>query len=181
MALSSDPAMRELEERLEKVEKRKIEVKDLPLQALKTTILGAEPQDPTTFLLPKSVTSDVLAEDSVTPSAIGPPEPWITPLMENSWAQYTDVNYANVAYKTCLDGRVQLRGGVMHPAAGAGGSTIFTLPVGLRPELNQLFPVMTNNGVERLNVFSNGSISYGGVAGTIAWLFLDPVSFYPDK
>jgi len=106
---------------------------------------------------------------------------WTAPTFVNSWAQYTDAEYGTAGYWLQGNGKVVLRGGVMHPAAGAAGTTIFTLPVGLRPLKNKIWPVMTGNGIERLTVFSSGAVAYGGVAGTVAWLFLDPISFWPGS
>lgn len=109
----------------------------------------------------------------------GVPIPWTVPAYVNTWAQYTDPEFGTGAYRVEASGKVSLKGLVMHTAAGAAGTTIFTLPVGMRPGKHKIWPVMTGNGIERVEVRSTGAVNYGGSIATVAWAALDPISFWP--
>lgn len=56
----SEPTVAELLDRVERLEKKKLTVKDLPIKSIRDAI-GREPQDPVDLLLPNSITNDLLA------------------------------------------------------------------------------------------------------------------------
>lgn len=112
------------------------------------------------------------------------PWEWVTPTLLNSWTQYSDPNFSQVAYRQEPSGKVTLRGGVSRNAA-TGSSTIFTLPEGLRPVKNQLFNCRGVHGgadsAFRVDVNSSGAVTFqGNGTNIVSYLFLDPISFWPN-
>ncbi|UJB19298.1 MULTISPECIES: hypothetical protein [Lysobacter] len=102
---------------------------------------------------------------------------WQAPALVAPWANYGDA-FAAAAYRKD-GGRVQLRGLVK---AGAGGTVIFSLPVGFRPPAQQIYMVASDSSVPaRVDVKTNGEVlvSLPG-AGTLGWLSLDNVGFFID-
>jgi len=96
---------------------------------------------------------------------------WQTPTLLNSWANYGG-SYNPAGYFKDSMGIVHLRGLVRSGTA----STIFTLPVGYRPDYRQLFATETSPNVNgRLDVDTSGNvIMYGG---SNAWFSLDGATF----
>lgn len=106
------------------------------------------------------------------------PSDWVTPTLLPGWAQYGDPAYSQVAYRT-LGKKVDIRGLV----AGApfASSNIFVLPPDLAPEKHQLFVCMSSGGFGyRVDVKSDGTVVTGLSLGEggLAWLSLDPISFW---
>ena len=60
-------------------------------------------------------------------------------------------------------------------AGGTAGSTVSSLPAGLRPSVDRLFPVATGSGAGTIAVRSDGSIVLTAGGG---WCSLDGISFY---
>jgi len=84
---------------------------------------------------------------------------WHAPALLNGWIQYS--NTWLVRYAKDAEGNVHIKGRVK------GGnryntSVIFKLPVGMRPSSNVMFNQVTQNGMARTVVYSNGDVSYIG-------------------
>lgn len=65
MAEFTEKALMDLDKRLKALEKRKINVKELPLTQLREAVLRGEPQDPIQTLLPQSIALSLLGEDVI--------------------------------------------------------------------------------------------------------------------
>jgi hypothetical protein len=65
VARAEDLSSEALAARISALERREIGLKDLPLSALRESILTDQPHDPLEMLLPKSVSNDLLGADSV--------------------------------------------------------------------------------------------------------------------
>jgi len=94
---------------------------------------------------------------------------WSTPTFQNGWINY-DTVYNEAAYYRDASNRVYLRGLIRN-----GTGNIFTLPVGYRPVRQELFVVLTDTGVGRVDVAANGVVLKNG--GGNGWLSLDGISF----
>jgi hypothetical protein len=97
-------------------------------------------------------------------------EEWQVPSFVNGWANY-DTNWNPAGYFKDSMGIVHLRGLVKN-----GSSTIFTLPVGYRPEYNELHAVSTDpNLYGRIDIYPNGNVNM--IAGKNSWICLDGITF----
>jgi hypothetical protein len=82
-------------------------------------------------------------------------------------------------------GLVQLRGQITGGALSAIGSTVLTLPVGLRPSNTIIAAVASNGGTEvygRIDINPNGTITWRGptvVTGGVNWFTIN-ASFYAE-
>ncbi|WP_285856889.1 phage tail spike protein [Mesobacillus subterraneus] len=97
---------------------------------------------------------------------------WIAPTLLNGMANYGSIYMTAGYYKDAM-GFVHLRGFL---TGGADGKTLFTLPVGYRPSLRQLFSCWSNNsaGNGRIDVDTSGNV-IAVSAGN--WLALDGIYF----
>jgi len=90
---------------------------------------------------------------------------------QNSWVNLgpptEEVNYFKDA-----DGMVTIRG---LATAGTIGQTIFTLPAGFRPRLNESFAVNSNGAFGSCQVTSAGAVN--ALAGSNAWFSLSGIRF----
>ena len=92
-----------------------------------------------------------IADGAVTPSKLSPIEGWHLvgtagePPFLVDWTNYLAAAYEPAAFRKDRDGQVHLRGAVMRPT-DTGGSTVFSLPAGYRPQLKATFPVASTNG-----------------------------------
>lgn len=96
------------------------------------------------------------------------------PAYAAGWAYYGSV-FNTPGFWKDADGIVHLRG----LCAGTGttvGTTIFTLPPGYRPVLQELLVAVANNAIARIDVQADGQIKYAaGANGT--WVSLDGMTF----
>lgn len=102
---------------------------------------------------------------------------WQTPTLNAPWANYGDP-FATAAYRK--DGnRVQLRGRVK---GGAGGSSLFTLPLGFRPPAQQTYAVMSDGtSPTHVDIKSNGEVTVAQpTSGVLGGLSLDAVAFFVE-
>jgi len=77
------------------------------------------------------------------------------------------------------DGIVHLRGMVQLGASGVG-NPIFTLPVGMRPQNDEMFVVLANSNLGRCDVKSNGDVVASGGTNS-QWFNLSGISFASNR
>lgn len=94
------------------------------------------------------------------------------PAFTNSWAHYGSP-YAKAAFLKDVSGYVQFVGVIQ---TGAVGSAAFTLPPGFRPATDEIFVVMSNNAVGRLDVNTDGTVVPQSPSSN-TWVSLSGVSF----
>jgi hypothetical protein len=102
------------------------------------------------------------------------------PAYASPWRGYgSNVNaiYNDVAFHKSPDGRVTLKGLANNSAATTAPSTIFTLPVGYRPPRQEVFLVMAATGAQRLDVMTDGTVSFSPALATGNFVSLDEVEF----
>lgn len=102
---------------------------------------------------------------------------WQLAQLEAPWIAFGDP-FAAPAYRN--DGsRVYLRGLIK---GGAGGSTAFRLPAGLRPPMRHLFACTSDqNEPTRIDITAIGDvIVVQPLSGTVQWLSLDGIAFCID-
>jgi hypothetical protein len=109
------------------------------------------------------------------PGDIPPVAVWAAPVLLNSWVNYDATLYEPAGYY--LDRkRVFLKGHIM---SGVMDVPLFTLPVGFRPPLRVLTPVITAGGPTRLDIKNTGDVVIVA-GGTNVWVSLSNVSFRID-
>ncbi len=111
----------------------------------------------------------------VTPPAPSPTN-WATPTFENGWTSYDTTSWGPAQYRRLANGMIIMRGLVKD---GPITSTMFTLPVGFRPERTLVFLVGGYNGATttdgspmRVNIFTDGRVELAavyGLSGGAAW------------
>jgi hypothetical protein len=97
-------------------------------------------------------------------------------LSANRWKNYGG-GYAPAAYTITEDGWVRLRGLMTTEIARDRFHRMFTLPSGYRPRHRQMWPVVSSNGVIRLDVYATGEIEINVALDAADWLSLDNVAF----
>jgi len=78
------------------------------------------------------------------------------PTLLNSWVNYGD-GFAAAEYWKDSDNVVHITG-LIKDGGVADGTVIFTLPVGFRPGLKELFPSTLSSGTGRIDVNDNGNV-----------------------
>lgn len=87
---------------------------------------------------------------------------WTEPSLVNSWVNYTG-GWPNAAYMSAGDGFVIIRGLIK---SGTLNAAAFTLPVGFRPTVHQMFATASNAGHAELRVYADGTVvPYAGGTG----------------
>jgi hypothetical protein len=108
----------------------------------------------------------------------GEPAPvaaWTNPVLLNSWVDYGTDTYEPAGYY--LDRkRVFIKGLIKN---GVMNTTLFNLPVGFRPPLNFIIPVLTDGGPGSMEIRNTGDVVLGS-GGTNAWVSISNVSFRID-
>ena len=106
---------------------------------------------------------------------------WHQPALSNGWAQLGS-GFANAAYRKDTGGVVRLRGVVRSgtfDASGGAAGTIFTLPLGFRPEARAMFAAPSVGGgtdaYGRVDVKPTGEVV--AIFGTSTFIGLDGVAF----
>ncbi|MGW0780307.1 hypothetical protein [Streptomyces sp. NPDC002913] len=100
---------------------------------------------------------------------------WQTPTFTSPWANYAGANYRQPRFRR-VGQEVIIEG-----LAGTGGtsvtgtSTVFTLPVGYRPDDGYAFPSITSTGASRqLNIFATGLVQFTSLpAGAVSYISLN--------
>lgn len=116
---------------------------------------------------------------SIKPGDIAALEAWNAATFKNSWENYEPTFYTSAAYRKGLDGRVYLRG-IVKKTSGAAGTTMLTLPVGMRPTKILMFTVLETATSARVDVEASGAVNYQGGSSAVSFLSLNGVSFYPE-
>ena len=107
-------------------------------------------QDSTGVVLAKVNAAGVLTAAGIASEA------WVYPALGNAWVTpgASGASVQTVSYRKMADGTVTLRG-----IAGNGTvSTMFVLPTGYRPLLNEWFLCLANNGGVQIAVLSTGDV-----------------------
>jgi hypothetical protein len=87
-------------------------------------------------------------------------ESFIAPTLVNSFANFGGTDAICGYFKDAL-GIVHLRGKIK---TGASGASPFTLPVGYRPPLDIIFPIVSNGAFGTCNITSAGFVTVTGNA-----------------
>jgi hypothetical protein len=87
------------------------------------------------------------------------------------------------AWEVDMTGRVTLKGLINTSAVVNDGSTLFTLPVGLRPKYTRIFTVKSSDlGQVRLDIGNSGAVVLQFTGATsVPFCSLDGVSFIPEQ
>ena len=97
------------------------------------------------------------------------------PAYQNSWVAYDSTTYYGARYYKDSAGIVHIEGLVKSGTVN-DGVAIFTLPVGFRPDIRHLFPVVTNpNTIGRCDVHTDGKVC--ATTGNNAWFGLSGITF----
>lgn len=107
-------------------------------------------------------------------SALLSPPDWISPTLNLGWSDLGSGNAVS-GYRKLADGTVELKGLITGGTAGV----IFTLPVGYRPQADVNFVCYSQNGVNRVEVQSDGDVDVSFLDGG-TFMALDPVKFNVD-
>ena len=94
---------------------------------------------------------------------------WTAVTFTNGWVDY-GLGWQSAAYRKRRDGNVEMRGLVKN---GTMGAAMFTLPVGYRPPLPLLFPVIATNAIGRLDVNANGVVLADAAIGANGFIDLN--------
>jgi len=98
---------------------------------------------------------------------------YTAPTLLNSWANFGS-GYNTAGYAKDPGGVVRLRGLISGGTATAG-TVLFTLPVGYRPAARELFVVLSNNAIGRVDIETNGNVTIQ--IGSNVYLQLDGLTF----
>ena len=170
------------EERLARLEAAQgISLKDLPMRALQDKLELDWQPNASLLLPPGSVSTDLLADASVTAAKIAAPEAvrFIgnpgEPAFTNSWVNFT-AGTPSMAIRAAGfykdRGRVYLTGVIK---SGVVGAAAFTLPAGYLPPASWSFEAMSNELRGQVNVSSAGVVT--PQVGNNAYFFLEGISF----
>jgi len=88
------------------------------------------------------------------------PLTWHTPTFVNSWADY-GVGY-NARYAKDLTNGIVYMKGLVKGGSNTTNTTIFTLPVGMRPSTNIVLSQAVSGGEGRLDITSSGAVQFTG-------------------
>ena len=99
------------------------------------------------------------------------------PTLLNSWVNYGD-GFAAAEYWKDSDNVVHITG-LIKDGGVADGTVIFTLPVGFRPGLKELFPSTLSSGTGRIDVNDNGNVVAKIVSA--AYTSLSGISFLAEN
>lgn len=107
-------------------------------------------------------------------------EDWSSPILSNGWLPYGSEWNLPGFFKDSF-GVVHLRGMIKKSVAGpvTPNETLFTLPVGYRPQLRELCACASNNAFGRVDIMPSGDVDV--IVGNTTYLSLDSISFrvYP--
>ncbi len=101
---------------------------------------------------------------------------WVDADLQSTWVDYSST-FAHASYTRTKDNVVVLEGLIKNGPA-TWDTTIFTLPVGYRPEYRLIFYVGSYNagsGFGRVDVLTNGDVRF--MQGTATWISLDAIKF----
>ena len=99
------------------------------------------------------------------------PEQAVAPTLLNSWVNF-GAPFNSVGYYKDPFGIVHLRGMLK---SGVAGSTMFNLPVGYRPQAQEVFPSISGNTIGRVDVATFGDVIM--TFGASSFISLDGMTF----
>jgi hypothetical protein len=140
-------------------------------QVLTHGIDGAEQVAPVADSLPSSVDAALRATAYAMYRAITTTAPWVAFAPGASWAMY-DTIHTQTAYRALPWGDWELRGFITGGLVGVGHSLV-TLPAAARPRWNMNFPLTTDAGQGRLEIYPDGTCVV--LSGGNGWVSLDGV------
>jgi hypothetical protein len=122
-----------------------------------------------------------LTVDSVDALRLAAFETWQLPTFQNSWSDWNQAVFGQVAYRKNDLGEVQFMSLARAPTpAPAAYSTLFTLPAAYRPLSRRLFSVAVNGTTAAvLEVWTDGSVKLSA-SGADAFVSLDGIRFSVD-
>lgn len=103
---------------------------------------------------------------------------WIYPLLSNGWVNF-GAPYSTAAYRKLSDGTIEFKGTIKKAASATPGEKLFNLPAGFRPIEYRIYSTLSNNGIGRIDVQSNGDVVFG--AGSNLWISLDNIRFVAES
>lgn len=121
-----------------------------------------------------------MAETKLKNQAIKSPV-WVAPTLLNSWRNEVSGEYTPVGYYKDTENIVHLRG-LITSGTNFGFTTncyIFLLPVGYRPVKANMFQVISNGAIGRVDVMADGNIR--AVAGSNIYVSLDGITFLAEQ
>jgi hypothetical protein len=104
---------------------------------------------------------------------------WTVANLEGDWVCYqpTESTWPCPSYTLSDAGMVMIRGLAKNSATSAR-TTVFTMPSGLRPHQQQIFPVSADNDFGRTDAMLDGQIVYAGTSGN--YVALDMVHYIAE-
>lgn len=99
---------------------------------------------------------------------------WTAPTFTNSWVDFGSV-YQTAGYTRDQRNFVLLRGLVK---SGTVNTAMFTLPAGYRPTNRRIFVTITDTGIGRLDVQSDGTVTL--ISGGNGFTSLENIAFYAE-
>jgi hypothetical protein len=105
------------------------------------------------------------------------PLEWIDVTYQNGWGTLVAPNFVGAQYAKDISNRVYLRGLMYN---GAVGSPAFTLPAGYRPAYTNLFAVISNDALGKVDVKNNGDVT-PTLPSVFNYVCLDQISFFAEQ
>jgi len=90
----------------------------------------------------------------------GLPLTWYTPTFVNSWVD--NANGFDARYTKDLTNGIVYMKGLVRAGSNTANTTIFTLPVGMRPSTNTVLSQLAYGGVSRLDIYPSGAVQFVG-------------------
>ena len=125
-----------------------------------------------------AITTDKIADNSISVSKLKPVEPWTAPVLLNGWSNYDTGYYSQVGFFKDLSGVVHIRG--LAKRIDNSASTIFILPAGYRPAYRGIYIVGSAPGsFRRVDVEPDGTVFID--APNSDWLSIEGISFRGEQ
>ena len=99
---------------------------------------------------------------------------WRDVELQNSWVELGTVHNKPQFYKTSR-GLVSLRG-IIKSGTTASNTVLFVLPEGYRAENKNIYPVLSDTGLGRVDIMPNGEVRI--FSGGNGYFSLDGIEFY---
>lgn len=144
--------------------------------ALKINQIGADNGDMATLTTTSKITAGAVNElvSGKAAKKTGA-ETWTAPTLLNAWVNYGG-GYATIGYYKDEFNMVRIRG-FIKSGTTTPGTTILTLPVGLRPGMIEPRGAVSFNGTSIIpiltEVSTNGNLNIGSISPGSTWLVID--------
>lgn len=102
---------------------------------------------------------------------------WSDVTYQSGWGTLVIPNFTGAQYAKDFRNRVYLRGLIYN---GAVGSPAFTLPAGYRPAYTNLFAVISNDALGKVDVKANGEVT-PTLPSVFNYVCLDQISFFAEQ